>query len=140
MEALLHDGGFAYPVTVPAHSAVVIGLNSKALPKIGTEKPAPHLTEIASLTEGRMTFDYHPADGRSAKLTFEAIHDIADVKVNGEPCARLLFKPYECDITALLKDGENTVEVEMTPSMANTYGKPVPVGFDGAAVRVYEEA
>lgn len=140
MEALLHDGGFAYPVTVPAHSAVVIGLNSKALPKIGTEKPAPHLTEIASLTEGRMTFDYHPADGRSAKLTFEAIHDIADVKVNGEPCARLLFKPYECDITALLKDGENTVEVEMTSSMANTYGKPVPVGFDGAAVRIYEEA
>ena len=62
------------------------------------------------------------------------------MKVNGEPAARLLFKPYECDITALLKDGENTVEVEMTPSMANTYGKPVPVGFDGAAVRIYEEA
>lgn len=137
-EALMADGGFAYPVTVPAHSAVVIGMNMNALPTVGEEKEAPMLTEIVTLTEGRMTFDYHPAEGRCAKLTFEAIHDIADVKVNGEDCARLLFKPYECDITALLKDGENTVEVTVTPSMANTYGKPVKTGFDGAAVRVYE--
>lgn len=140
MEAIMHDDGFAYPVTVPAHSAVVIGMNMNALPKIGEEKAAPRLTEIASLTEGRMTFDYHPAEGRSAKLTFEAIHDIVDVKVNGEDCARLLFKPYACDITPFLKDGENTVEVDVTPSMANTYGKPVKTGFDGAAVRIYEEA
>ena len=138
MEALLADGGFAYPVTVHAHSAVVIGMNMGALPTIGEEKPAPRLTEIASLADGRMTFDYHPADGRFAKLTFEAIHDIADVKVNGESAARLLFKPYECDITALLHDGENTVEVDVTPSMANTYGKPVKTGFDGAAVRIFE--
>ncbi|MBQ8368400.1 MAG: hypothetical protein IJY35_00295 [Clostridia bacterium] len=138
MEALLADGGFAYPVTVHAHSAVVIGMNMGALPTIGEEKPAPRLTEIASLADGRMTFDYHPAEGRFAKLTFEAIHDIADVKVNGESAARLLFKPYECDITALLHDGENTVEVDVTPSMANTYGKPVKTGFDGAAVRVFE--
>ncbi|MBQ8511261.1 MAG: hypothetical protein IJ497_01485 [Clostridia bacterium] len=138
MEALLADGGFAYPVTVHAHSAVVIGMNMGALPTIGEEKPAPRLTEIASLADGRMTFDYHPAEGRFAKLTFEAIHDIADVKVNGESAARLLFKPYECDITALLHDGENTVEVDVTPSMANTYGKPVKTGFDGAAVRIFE--
>ena len=138
MDALLADGGFAYPVTVHAHSAVVIGMNMGALPTIGEEKPAPRLTEIASLADGRMTFDYHPAEGRFAKLTFEAIHDIADVKVNGESAARLLFKPYECDITALLHDGENTVEVDVTPSMANTYGKPVKTGFDGAAVRIFE--
>ena len=65
--------------------------------------------------------------------------DVGDVTVNGEKAGRILFRPYELDSTDLVKDGENPVGVTVTPSMANTYGTPVPAGFEGCTVRVTEE-
>jgi len=134
----LADGGFAYRVIIPAHSAVVIGMDPSALPVIGKTDVKQKLCEINSLSDGRMSFEYHTSENRTVKLTFTAIHDIADVYVNGESAGRLLFMPYELDITKYLVDGENTVEVSVTGSMANTYGNPVPVGFEGCTVRVFE--
>lgn len=131
------DGGFAYDLTVPAHSAKVIGMNPDALPTLGTPEKLT-LAELTALSDGRMTFDYKPADNRVVRLSFTEIHDIAEITVNGENAGRLLFRPYECDITKFLHDGENEVSVAVTGSMANTYGKPVPVGFEGCTVRVYE--
>ena len=86
-----------------------------------------------------MTFEARPAEGRRYVLAFTGMHDAGDVTVNGRPAGRVLFRPYELDITALVAEGENTVAVEVTPSMANTYGTPVPVGFDGCTVRVTEK-
>ncbi|MBQ4350228.1 MAG: hypothetical protein II768_03140, partial [Clostridia bacterium] len=62
-----------------------------------------------------------------------------DVSVNGKPAGRILFRPYALDITEFLTEGLNEVSVDVTPSPANTYGSPVPVGFDGCAVRVFEK-
>jgi hypothetical protein len=73
-------------------------------------------------------------------LSFTDIHDIADVTVNGKPAGRLLFMPYELDITEFVEPGENTVEVTITGSMANTYGKPVPVGYEGLTIKLYGDA
>ena len=132
------DGGFAYELTIPAHCAKVIGMNPDALPTLGkTEKIT--IAELTALSADRMTFDYRSADNRIVKLSFTAVHDIAEVTVNGESAGRILFRPYECDITKFLHDGENEIAVSVTGSMANTYGKPVPVGFEGCTVRVYEK-
>lgn len=130
------DRGFEYSVKVGAHSAVIIGMDPDALPMIGEEEEKT-VCEIKALDEGRMSFDYKPAGGRQAFLTFTDIRDVADIKVNGEPAGRLLFRPYELDITPFLREGENTVSVEVTPSAANTFGKPVFSGFRGAAVKVF---
>ena len=131
------EGGFAYPLTVPGWSSVVLGFDPDGLPLLG-DPAEERVVEIVSLAEGRMTFDYAPAEGRRVLLTFEGMHDTGDVTVNGQPAGRILFRPYELDITALLREGENEVSVEVTPSPANTWGKPVRTGFDGAAVRVLE--
>ena len=85
-----------------------------------------------------MAFDYTPAEGRRALLTFEGMHDAGGVTVNGKSAGRILFRPFALDITSLLTEGRNEVSVEVTPSPANVYGKPVRTGFDGAAVRIFE--
>lgn len=132
------DGGFAYALTIPAHSAKVIGMNPDALPTLGSTAKMIQV-ELTALAEGRMTFDYKPTENRIVKLSFTGIHDIAEVTVNGEKAERLLFRPYECDITKYLQEGTNEVGVTMIGSLANRYGKPVPVGFEGCTVRVYEQ-
>lgn len=132
-------GGFAYPAEIPGHAALVIGFDPSALPVLG-EPEEERIVEIVSLAEGRMAFDWRPAENRRAVLTFEGMHDAGDVTVNGKAAGRILFRPYALDITALLVPGENEIAVEVTPSPANRYGTPVPVGFDGCAVRVYEKA
>ncbi len=137
LAASMTERGFEYGVTVPPHSVRVIGINPSALVKLAKETPAePHLRELTSLGEGNMTFHCRE-DITKIKLSFTDIHDIVDVTVNGQSAGRLLFMPYELDITEFVKPGENTVEVAVTGSMANTYGKPVPVGFDGCTVRLY---
>ena len=138
ISAVLHDDGFAYPIRIGAHEAKVIGMDPDALPCIEEDEETA-LSEIVSLGEGRMSFDFKPEVGRHAYLSFREIDEIADVKVNGRDAARMIFKPYEADITNLLHLGENTVEVSVTGSVANKYGKPVPAGFDGCTVRIYNK-
>ncbi len=132
------EGGFTYPAEIPGHASLVIGFDPDALPVLG-EPEEERIVEIVSLAEGRMTFDWMPACGRRAVLTFEGMHDAGDVSVNGKPAGRILFRPYALDITEFLTEGLNEVSVDVTPSPANTYGSPVPVGFDGCAVRVFEK-
>ena len=138
LSAVMHDGGFAYPLTVGAHETIVIGMDPDSLPTLG-EPEKVTLSEIVSLGDGRMTFDFTPEVGRHAVLSFTRIDEIADIAVNGRDAARMIFKPYEADITNLLHLGENTVEVSVTGSIANKYGKAVPAGFDGCTVRIYDK-
>jgi len=132
------DGGFAYPVTVPPHSVKVIGMNSAELP-ILKEPEKSELMEIAALAEGRMTFNYTCSEGKTVKLSFTEIHEIADITVNGKAAGRLIFKPYELDITDLVKNGENLIGVTLTESLANKYGTAVPAKFSGCTVRIYNK-
>lgn len=139
MAAAMGNYGFEYKVIVPPHSVKVIGINPDALVTLAKEEETElHLRELVSLGEENMAFTCRE-DITKVKLSFTDIHDIADVTVNGKPAGRLMFMPYELDITEFVQSGENTVAVEITGSMANTYGKPVPVGFEGCTVRLYGE-
>ena len=131
------EGGFSYPVRIPGWCAAVIGLDPDGLPLLG-EEPREAAAEIVSLCEGRMRFEASPSEGRRYVLTAEAVHDAAEVRVNGQAAGAFLFRPYELDITALVREGENEVSLSFTPSPANTWGTPVPVGAEGLAVRAME--
>ncbi len=132
------EGGFAYQIQIPPHSAKIIGMNPSALPHLG-KNDAARLSEIVSLSRGRMTFDYKPAEGKTAKLMFDSIRDIADVTVNGEAAGRLIFMPYELDITDLLREGENTVSVKVTRGAPAEPGKRTKAEFRGCTVRITEK-
>lgn len=132
------DGGFAYELELPAHTVKVIGFDPDSLPKLG-KADEYSLLEIVSLAEGRMKFDHTPDENKTAVLSFVDIHDTAEITVNGEEAGRLIVRPYRCDITKFLHGGENEIEVKVTGSPANVYGKAVKTGFEGCTVRIYEK-
>ena len=113
-------------------------MNPNALPMIG-EQPKERLSEIVSLTKGRMTFDYKPGEGKRAMLMFDSVRDIADISVNCENAGRLIFMPYELDITNLLTEGENTVSVKVTRGAPAVNGKRTKAEFRGCTVRITEK-
>ncbi len=46
----------------------------------------------------------------------------ATVKVNGKECRTLMWAPYCCDITHLVKSGENTISVTLSSTLRNLLG------------------
>ncbi len=55
---------------------------------------------------------------RRVVLSLGEVCDVASVTVNGIPCGIVWTAPYEVDITAALKQGSNTLEIEVS----NTWG------------------
>lgn len=47
---------------------------------------------------------------------------MAEVWVNGEVAGLIAWKPYELDVTPLLKDGANEIAVKIIGSLKNTFG------------------
>ncbi|HEY3370797.1 MAG TPA: glycosyl hydrolase [Prolixibacteraceae bacterium] len=47
---------------------------------------------------------------------------VAEVLVNGQPAGLIAWKPYETDVTSLIKDGANEITVKVTGSLKNTFG------------------
>jgi hypothetical protein len=47
---------------------------------------------------------------------------VCDVTVNGKSTGTIAYPPYEIDITAALKNGDNVIEVKVTGSLKNLLG------------------
>ena len=52
----------------------------------------------------------------------------AAVKINGAQAAVLTYPPYTCDVTDLLADGENEIEITVANTLCNHYAT-VPSGY-----------
>jgi len=60
----------------------------------------------------------------------------AEVRVNGQPAGLRLARPYTFDLSGLLQEGENTIEVTVHNTLANHYSVGYPSNFvyDGQTV------
>lgn len=47
---------------------------------------------------------------------------VTAVRVNGRPAGELLWAPYTLSLDGLLREGENTLEVELTGTLRNLLG------------------
>lgn len=65
------------------------------------------------------TFTLSPAKDRKYIISFDEIHDLAGVKVNGISCGIIWTKPYSLDITKALKEGTNHIEITVANTWAN---------------------
>nr|MDO8114832.1 glycosyl hydrolase [Candidatus Sigynarchaeota archaeon] len=68
----------------------------------------------------------HLAKNVRLVLKLGKVHDVAVVKVNGKEAKPLLVPPYETDITGLVLDGQNTLEITVHGTLRNLlvgYGK-----------------
>lgn len=59
------------------------------------------------------------SDGQKAVLTLSDVYTAASIKVNGTEVGNLLYAPWKLDITDVVKEGENTIEISVTPRKYN---------------------
>lgn len=62
------------------------------------------------------------AEGRRIRLDLGKAADVAEVTVNGTPAGRLLWQPYDLDVSGHLRPGRNTITVRVTNTNANAKG------------------
>lgn len=133
IKASLRDDGFAYPFSLGAREVRVIGMDPSALPLLGDPEKRT-LCEIVSLSPDRMSFDFTPEIGRHATLSLDSLDVTADVRVNGEDAGRLVFKPFEADVTDHLRCGVNLIDLissgEIGGCTVRIYDRP---NADGSA-------
>lgn len=58
-------------------------------------------------------------DGKSAVLSLDNVYTAATVVVNGTEAGKLMYAPYTMDISEYLTDGENKIEIKVTPRKYN---------------------
>ena len=66
---------------------------------------------------------------------FDAV--VAVVRVNGQDAGTLVWRPHDLDISGLLVEGENTIELELVNSLRNLLG-PHHVSGNGVALTAWE--
>ena len=71
-----------------------------------------------------------------AVLDLGRVNATAEVRVNGAPAGLRMARPYAFDLSGLLREGENTIEVEVRNTLANHYsvGYPSKFVYDGQTV------
>jgi hypothetical protein len=58
-------------------------------------------------------------ENQRAVLDLGAVHDVANVRVNGKPASTRWMPPFAVDVTQLVKAGDNLIEVDVTNRWVN---------------------
>jgi hypothetical protein len=69
------------------------------------------------------------AAGQHLVLALGSVGDAAQVKVNGQDAGELLFEPYTVDVTSLVHEGSNELEVTVTNALFNAMVQRTPRPF-----------
>ncbi|GAB4338732.1 MAG: hypothetical protein Kow0099_13110 [Candidatus Abyssubacteria bacterium] len=69
--------------------------------------------------------------GQQLFFKFDRLGATAEVKINGRHAGVVLWRPYALDVTKLVVQGENSVEVTVANTAANLLAEPVPAGIIG---------
>lgn len=69
----------------------------------------------------KATVNVTPVKGKKYVLNLGQVFTAASVKVNGAEAGKVLFAPYEVDVTSRLKAGANQIEIAVTPRKKNRY-------------------
>ena len=65
------------------------------------------------------TIQYKGKEVTRLKLSLGGVHDIAHVWVNGKDCGIAWMPPYEVDVLHAVKNGKNTIEIEVVNTWHN---------------------
>lgn len=84
-----------------------------------TELPNEALKVNMGTARYKITFDHKGKAGSEYRLSLGDVRESARVFVNGKEVATLFAVPFECNISQYLKNGKNTLEVEVTNLPAN---------------------
>jgi len=83
------------------------------------------------------------APGERVVLRMPGLRGSAEVRVNGHVADHVLWPPYECDVSAQVRHGQNVVEIEVANTLRNLLGAHFNPGEDwksAVAIRSYAGA
>lgn len=96
------------------------------------EEPVAHYSEGSWKTQGMpfysrgvsysREFNIENTDGKWEVALGKWSGTVAEVKVNGQNATPVAFPPYRCDITGMLKQGVNNIDVTVIGSLKNLLG------------------
>ena len=89
--------------------------------KMGSWKQqgCPFYAEGVSYTQ---SFDINPPNGQYLVELEKWYGSVAEVKVNGKSAGYIGYKPWQCEVTDLIRPGTNIVEVIVIGTLKNTLG------------------
>jgi len=88
-----------------------------------TTRPEPGIKYYSGRATYRKTFELSAAQaaraGSGLMLDLGDVHNLATVRVNGRELATLWLAPWQVDITAAVKAGRNTLEIDLVNTWNN---------------------
>ncbi|MBM4457569.1 MAG: hypothetical protein FJ011_07385 [Chloroflexi bacterium] len=106
-----------------------------SLPALKDWRDLPELATLAAAGEYTAAFTLAGLDpAQRYFLQFDRVCDRADIVLNGQALDPLLLPPWRCEITGLLRAGENTLKIVVTPTLRNRL-----VGYANAGSRDYRQ-
>lgn len=84
-----------------------------------TELPGEALSRNMGTARYQTSFEFRKEPGKDYLLNLGDVRESARVSVNGKPAGVLFSVPFEVAIGHLLRDGTNTLEIEVTNLPAN---------------------
>ncbi|MGN1410177.1 MAG: hypothetical protein ACI4XJ_08370, partial [Eubacteriales bacterium] len=132
--AELTDRGFEYALNIPSHTAAVIGFDPDSLPRLKKEADKKYrLTELSAHSGGEFSFTVRKTTEKVV-LSAEEVSGVVGVRINGSDAGKLVFRPYELDITQYVTEGENTAVLISEPAGVDLTEKVCR----GCAIKLYE--
>lgn len=133
------DGGLLDRVKLAGGFAVAEGPDGAHLARpTGTARPDSWVEQGYPFYSGVGTYRHRftfpaPADGVRYFLEIPMRDDCVQVTVNGQPAGVLLWPPYLAELTGLVRDGENDVELQVANTLSNLLNADRrPSGLAGA--------
>ncbi len=81
----------------------------------------PGMDQFAGTLRYETTFPVARRDGSRYLLDLGRVGDFASVRANGRDLGVRFWAPWTWDVTDVLRDGDNTLHIEVTNSLANRY-------------------
>jgi len=105
----------------PADSGFVIVGDSDSKLELGSWKQQGYPFYAAGVSYGQK-FNVAKPVGRYLVELHKWYGSVAEIRVNGASAGYVAYKPWQCDVTDLIKPGANTIEVVVIGTLKNTLG------------------
>ena len=84
-----------------------------------TQNDDPYIRHFSGTATYKTNFEYRAGTEKNVWLDLGTVHALADVTLNGQPFRTLWRPPYRVNISEVLKEGYNTIEVVVTNCWLN---------------------
>lgn len=85
-----------------------------------TNNGDPEADDFSGQASYSSEFDFKKSEGKHYLLTIDNVYESAKIWINGEYTGNIWSIPYQLDISEQLKDGRNSIKIEVANLMANS--------------------